>query len=237
MGDIQPTLSPGLVGQSVAVSSSAQVNREGCPPYSQVVSSGMSSLSSCFFSINSRLPIYEFRLHAAPLDEKDDALSIHQIDVIPTGGATTTQVLIVDSVDSSIDDTDTSYARVEDFNFDGYKDFSFISSRGATGNSIYTVWLFNPQLSRFVLNKELSDLMSPVPDPKTKTIRSFSNTSAADWDDQTYIWKDGRLMLVHEVSQNYEYATATIRCTTNEYSNGRKTKTVRMNKECPMPKD
>ncbi|MFA4954419.1 MAG: hypothetical protein WC641_03855 [Patescibacteria group bacterium] len=222
-----------IIDQRAAAPSSTKTITEGCPAYAKVVSSTAANLSSCFFYINPKLPAYEFRLHTAPLAKKDTIILIDAIDVIPVGAAAATQVLTADPAESPLDGANSSYLNVEDLNFDGYKDLELLSSQGATGNTVFIVWLFNPKLSAFVSNETLSNLMNPVPDPKTKTIKSFSNSSAADWSQQTYAWKDERLVLVHEVIQSYEYASETVSCTTSEYSNGKKVKTVKINEGCP----
>lgn len=49
------------------------------------------------------------------------------------------------------------YEKVEliDWNFDGYKDISVLESAGNTGNTFYSVWLFNPENKIYARNKEL----------------------------------------------------------------------------------
>lgn len=227
-----PPSSTSTIDQRIVTPPSAKITFEGCPPYSEIVSSTDSNPSSCFFHINQKLPIYEFRLHAAPFAPKEKIVLINRIDVVPVGATTATQVLIVDSGESPMSDTDRSYVSVEDLNFDGYNDLKVLRSQGATGNTTYTVWMFDPKTSQFILNKQLSNLMNPTPNPKTETLTSFSNSSAADWGHQTYVWKNGQLMLIHEVIQNFEHVSETVSCTINEYINGRKVKTTRVEKEC-----
>ena len=50
-----------------------------------------------------------------------------------------------------------SSLKFTDWNFDGYKDLSSLTSSGATGNRWYSIWLFNPKNQKFEKNVELDD--------------------------------------------------------------------------------
>lgn len=47
-----------------------------------------------------------------------------------------------------------------DWNFDGFKDLSILEDAGATGNTSYSVWLFNPLNKKFEKNKDLNSKSS-----------------------------------------------------------------------------
>lgn len=91
-----------------------------------------------------------------------------------------------------------------DFNFDGNKDLAVPFPPGATGNTSYGIYLFDPQHRRFVYSQELSDLTSPEIDDKSRTIRSEENLGGAgcNYDSKSYRWIGGRLTLIGEDTQD-----------------------------------
>jgi hypothetical protein len=47
---------------------------------------------------------------------------------------------------------DCYFLELIDWNFDGYKDISILYDAGATGNTTYRVWLYNPKKKTFILD-------------------------------------------------------------------------------------
>ncbi len=89
-------------------------------------------------------------------------------------------------------------------NFDGYKDIRLILYQGATGNKGYTIWLFDPSKNLFIEKKELSELVSPTFNSKTKTIRAYYNYSSCEYLNQTYkIAKNGKLIQISKERQEW----------------------------------
>ena len=58
-------------------------------------------------------------------------------------------------------DYDKDFIKLEllDWNFDGLKDLSILENEGATGNSFYHVWNFNPSSNLFEKNHEIKGSM------------------------------------------------------------------------------
>lgn len=84
-----------------------------------------------------------------------------------------------------------------DFNFDGSPDLALQVSSGK-GDNKYCVWLFDPGTQRFVLNRRLSDLPNPAPDPKTKTVQSTEvlGCNGACFTKRLYKWSGRDLEMV-----------------------------------------
>ncbi len=88
----------------------------------------------------------------------------------------------------------------EDFNFDGYPDLVMRATTDREENSTYCIWLFDPAAQQFALSEGLSALPNPTPEPSSKTIVSRKNEDCAGgcYDEGTYSWKNGELVLVRE---------------------------------------
>ncbi len=92
-----------------------------------------------------------------------------------------------------------------DLNFDGFGDLLLqVSSKDK--NATYCVWIFNPKTKKYVASPELSKLVNPSADPKTKTVNSYVSTGCfgSCYDKQIYKWVQGVLTLVRDesVTQN-----------------------------------
>jgi len=87
-----------------------------------------------------------------------------------------------------------------DFNFDGYGDL-LLETAFKQGNTSYCIWLFDPKTKRFVASPQLSQLTNPRPDPKTKTVTSYSKGECPPcYRQETYRWSKGQLVPVREES-------------------------------------
>ena len=71
-----------------------------------------------------------------------------------------------------------------DWNFDGYKDLTSLTNLGATGNSFYSIWLFNPKKQQFEKNKELDNIASFIDTVKHLIISHYR--SGADLENWNY---------------------------------------------------
>jgi hypothetical protein len=67
-----------------------------------------------------------------------------------------------------------------DLDNDGYRDLLVGKFWGATGNTFYYVWRFNPASRRFVIDSALTDVSNPRSVPGRACVRTHSNTSARD---------------------------------------------------------
>jgi hypothetical protein len=87
-----------------------------------------------------------------------------------------------------------------DYNFDGYYDLA-LETAFKQGNASYCIWLYNPKTRRFVASQQLSQLANTRPDPKTKTVISYSKGECGPcYRQETYRWSKGHLIPVREES-------------------------------------
>jgi len=87
-----------------------------------------------------------------------------------------------------------------DFNFDGHGDL-LLETAFKDGNASYCIWLFNPKAKRFVFSQQLSQLTNPRPDPKTRTVASYSKLECEPcYQKQIFRWSKGQLVPVGEES-------------------------------------
>ncbi|MGO9518812.1 MAG: XAC2610-related protein [Candidatus Korobacteraceae bacterium] len=87
-----------------------------------------------------------------------------------------------------------------DYNFDGYYDLA-LETAFKQGNASYCIWLYNPKTRRFVASQQLSQLTNTRPDPKTKTVISYSKGECGPcYRQETYRWSKGQLIPVREES-------------------------------------
>ena len=92
----------------------------------------------------------------------------------------------------------------EDYNFDGYKDFSAISSYGSQDQT-YVFFLFDPVKKEFIYNKEMSALhnlsLAPAPNADKRLVQTFCtpypNCKRVEWK-----WEKGNLVKIIPESQD-----------------------------------
>lgn len=92
-----------------------------------------------------------------------------------------------------------------DMNFDGYKDIRLMLEQGATGNTRYHVWLYNPKTQKFDYHLEYGDLTSPSYNPKTKLISTFSKGGHSSNINGSEAYKiiNGKLVMITKYKQVY----------------------------------
>lgn len=105
---------------------------------------------------------------------------------------------------------DRDFITFVDVNFDGHNDILVTQSTGATGNVAYLTFLFDQKTSDFSYAEDFS-LMNIVPDPKTKTLRSFATMGAAGMEYALYLYlvEEGKPILIEEVVQKRANQEAT----------------------------
>ncbi len=128
----------------------------------------------------------------------DSAGNIQQIAVLQNG----VQVQLLDSCTGKSIPHENGLGELtrEDFNFDGYPDLVMRAATDQQENSTYCIWLFDPASQRFTSSGELSSLSNPTPDPASKTVVSHKNEDCAGgcYDEDTYSWRNGQLVLMRE---------------------------------------
>jgi hypothetical protein len=181
--------------------------------------------ADCHFTINDNLPVFNFHLVGDP---KNNLIS--KIEVLDGANNVSIQTLAV--ADGQPFTSDEEYFLTEDFNFDGYKDIKLLYSAGATGNTSYYVWLYDPAKKQFVENTDLSDLTSPTPDPATKTIKSYSVGGMAGcvYEEGEYRFDaNGALQLLHSEIQDWDEQKNTFILTVGDLKNGKMVKKTENN--------
>jgi hypothetical protein len=87
-----------------------------------------------------------------------------------------------------------------DYNFDGYSDLA-LQVKAEKNNNMFCIWLFDPQERRFSASSELSQLVNPIPDPKTQTVVAERLLACAYcYEKQTFRWSGGQMELVKSES-------------------------------------
>ncbi len=80
-----------------------------------------------------------------------------------------------------------------DYNFDGYSDLA-LQVTEVKDNRTFCVWLFDSGTQRFVASSQLSQLINPVPDPKTGTVVSTRYPGCPScYEKQVFGWSQGQL--------------------------------------------
>jgi hypothetical protein len=100
----------------------------------------------------------------------------------------------------------SEWFRVEDINFDGYKDIYILTHWGATGNQSGCVWLYNPASGSFDFSKAFSELGTVTLHPETKTITTLGNGGMAGmvFRAATYAVENNTPVPIIEVAQDWD---------------------------------
>lgn len=168
------------------------------------------------FSISPHLPLFTFYFPGKP----DNTLGDIQI-------TEATKNEVIQTIENSTDAGFINPARAQDVlaivdaNFDGYKDLQILSNCGATGNCSYDFYLYDPASMQFVHNKFLTDLSTPSFDDAKKQVTSTSNSSASDWETQTYQYQDGQYTLIWKQQSVWDRDKQTVTVSTYELRDGK----------------
>gem|GEM_PF-3403718 len=133
-------------------------------------------------------------------DNKEN--KINKIQVITPSG-------VVQTIEPEMEETPpkgSKYFILEDLDFDGYKDLKILSMWGATGNLFYKCWLYDPKEAKFIFDEALSDMGNPLPHPESKTLttRSTGGMAGCIFIEETYIYKDGKPVVIETIDQDYD---------------------------------
>lgn len=172
----------------------------------------------CNFNIHSGLPIYNFYLRG-----NAEYNTIDQIEI--TKGVESK--ILVQKLEAGMGEPPPrsgNFFGAQDMNFDGYKDIRLMSWWGATGNTGYTYWLFDPSKNIFVENTDLSSLSNPTPELQSKTIATHSVGGMAGciYNNGTYKFdENGKLILIRSEKQDWVEETKSFIKTISELKDGK----------------
>ncbi len=173
----------------------------------------------CHYRISHDLPLFTFHFVGKP----DNSLG--QLEIIEEPSTTIVQTIeqFTDwGMVSSVSELEENLLTPVDANFDGYQDLQILSNCGGTGNCSYDFFLYDPVTNKFVHNEFLSNnLRSPEFDAKKKQITTHSNGSAADWENDTYQYEDGRYTLIHQEISAWDRKAETVTVNRYELRNGK----------------
>ena len=196
---------------------------DGCEPvgYSGRVEPPSENLTDlrggaiCHFRVRDDIPVIGVRLYSDPAENV-----ITHFEVFRGKGGVVDQRL--ESGMGEPPYKDAQYFQALDLNFDGYKDIRIMTSWGATGNTVYKNWLYEPKFESFDHSPALDALSSPTPDPKRRVITTRSNGGMAGciYTIQTYDYFNGQLRLIWEESQVYKESTKSFEKTVQKFEDG-----------------
>lgn len=146
--------------------------------------------------IQATIPPVRLLIVGHSTDEWLDSLII----VPDSAGAPPGQSLILESAIPP--EWSTDVVRMLDLDADGYNDLLVGDIWGATGNTTYHVWRFNPLMRQFVEDSELSDVFNPSPMPGAACVHTHSNSSVADGEAALLCLRNG-----HWVADSIETST------------------------------
>ncbi len=105
---------------------------------------------------------------------------------------------------------DAAYLGTQDFDGDGYRDLQLLYVWGVTGNRGYLVWRYDPSSARLVEDRALSELGNPQPIAAGRCVLTRGTGGAAGqiFYEEILCWRDGQLVSVERVEQDYDDAAA-----------------------------
>ena len=153
------------------------------------------------------LPPYHFHILADP-----DCGGIRKLEVRTPAGLLL-QTLTMD--DSEAPFIGSKFFVTEDLNFDGFLDVRCLAFWGATGNELYSIWLFEPTSHLFVQSAELNRLgnrgvignLSVNTKRHEITISRYGGMAKNIYGHETYKWRAGHLVLVSSEDQDWDPKT------------------------------
>ena len=182
--------------QLVTEESSEPEIEQGCESVAN--SDDQSFLSICHFAVHSDLPMYTFHLNGDKTTNIVETISVFTNDLEPL------QILQAEMDEPPI--SNMNFFSTEDANFDGYQDLKLLYHWGATGNTYYHYWLFDPAAQTFQRTTSFDELSNPTLFPETKTISTFSAGGMAGciYFNGTYaIDAEGNLSLLYSEGQDW----------------------------------
>lgn len=97
--------------------------------------------------------------------------------------------------------------KLEDVNFDNYKDLKILTNIGNSGNEDYEFWIYNAEEKKYIFDNELTELIGCNPSiddyNKTYTTGGFLGCNSNCWSYSTYKNINDKLLVIQEETQQY----------------------------------
>lgn len=90
------------------------------------------------------------------------------------------------------------YHCVDDFNFDGFQDFSYLSYAGNQPN-YWNHWLWDEENGQFLYYEPLGGISDPMYDAERQVVTGWCRDSAVSGRESYYRWVDGEVTLVRMI--------------------------------------
>lgn len=95
--------------------------------------------------------------------------------------------------------------KLEDVNFDNYKDLMVLTNIGNSGNKNYDFWIYKPIEKKYVFDEKLTSILASNPyidsDSKTYQTGGFLGCASMCWSYSTYKYIKNNLVKVSEETQ------------------------------------
>ncbi|MCV6639195.1 hypothetical protein [Candidatus Albibeggiatoa sp. nov. NOAA] len=151
------------------------------------------------------LPLLQFEL----IGITDEETAHIQKIVISNQDGQTLQTLMIEDVSDMLKETETLWLKrgegfkIEDVNFDGYKDIRLMELLPAGANVPYLCWLYHPEQQKFVFNKPFSQLAHLSLDNENQQIISQYRINAVEHGTDFYSVDKYELILMRQELLKY----------------------------------
>ena len=116
------------------------------------------------------------------------------------------QTILMDDAGMGVSD---SYHCVDDFNFDGFQDFSYLSYAGNQPN-YWEHWLWDEENGQFSYYEPLTNVSGPIYDADRQVVHGWERSSAVSGVETYFRWVDGELTLMRAIIYHYpDYSNRT----------------------------
>lgn len=196
-----------------AATTSVTSSKEASKP--QISSTLLKTFSS---QIHPSLPEYQFKLYGYRNDQRD-GYSVTKILILKPGD----QEEIIQELafpDTYTPDKTNFCFYIEDLNFDGYKDLRIQEFLPAGPNVPYLYWTYDSTQKKYIPDKELSRISSPIIDHKNKMIISYTRSDGATHEKNYYQYIDGHITQTKMVEMKADPQNQVAHVTIKELKNG-----------------
>jgi hypothetical protein len=135
---------------------------------------------------------------------------LDSIVVRPVSGDRPVQVLRVNSDGELPMPYATNALQGIDLDADGHRDLMLGRSWGATGNTSYSIWRFDPRAQRLVADTALSSMVNPRPMRGRPCVMTSSNSSVRDNGSGMFCLRDGAWRLDSLESNTWDREASTV---------------------------